>query len=155
MNAAFAELTSALDPAFRRLMAMDPCKPLGLPPVTPAAGVYVLTEGQKHLYVGRSNRLKKRLSNHCRESATEKMAAFAFRLAREATGLTKATYRPEGSRKELMKNPIFLEAFEAAKARIRSMDVRVVEEAHPVRQCLLEVYVAVSLATPYNDFDTH
>lgn len=154
MNPEFSALTSGLDPAFRRLMEEKPQKPLKLA-APPEAGVYVLSEAAKHLYVGRSNRLKKRLSNHCREGATERMAAFAFRLAREATGLTKATYRPEGSRKELMKNPAFMRAFEKAKARIRAMDVRLVEEPHPIRQCLLEVYVAVSLGTPYNDFDTH
>jgi hypothetical protein len=35
------------------------------------------------------------------------------------------------------------------------MDLRFVEESDPVRQTLLEVYVAVVLATPYNDFDNH
>jgi hypothetical protein len=35
------------------------------------------------------------------------------------------------------------------------MDYRYVEEADPVRQCLLEVYCAAVLATPYNDFDNH
>ena len=54
-----------------------------------------------------------------------------------------------------MRDPEFVRAFESAKARIRAMDVRFVEEIHPVRQCLLEVYVAVALGTHYNDFDTH
>jgi hypothetical protein len=35
------------------------------------------------------------------------------------------------------------------------MDVRVVEETEPLRQALLEMYVAVSLNTPHNDFDFH
>lgn len=83
------------------------------------------------------------------------MAAFAFRLAREATGQTRATYKKEGSRPALMKDPAFVAAFHAAKARIRQMDVRFVEERDPVRQAILEVYVAVVLNTPYNDFDTH
>ena len=83
------------------------------------------------------------------------MAAFAFRLARETTGRIQATYRTEGSRKDLMKDPVFVRAFDNAKARIRTMEVRFVEETHPLRQCLLEVYVAVALDTPYNDFDNH
>ena len=35
------------------------------------------------------------------------------------------------------------------------MDLRFVDEADPIRQALLEIYVAVVLGTPYNDFDTH
>jgi len=49
----------------------------------------------------------------------------------------------------------FLQAFNEAKARIRNMDVRFVEEADPVRHALLEIYVLVVLQTPYNDFDNH
>lgn len=35
------------------------------------------------------------------------------------------------------------------------MDVRFVGEEHPVRQCLLEVYVATAVKARYNDFDCH
>jgi hypothetical protein len=35
------------------------------------------------------------------------------------------------------------------------MDVRFVEEPDPICQALLEIYSAVALQTPYNDFDTH
>lgn len=84
------------------------------------------------------------------------MAAFAFRLAREATGSLVATYKKgEGSRSHLMEDEAFVGAFVAAKERIRAMDLRYVDEADPVRQALLEIYVSVVLATPYNDFDTH
>jgi len=54
-----------------------------------------------------------------------------------------------------MKDPVFLAAFQQAKARIAQMDVRYVEEADPIRQCLFEIYVAVTLGTPHNDFDNH
>lgn len=155
MHKRFATVVAQLDPSFRQLLAMRPSKPLALPPEVPTAGIYLLSEGRRHLYVGRSNRVRKRLRNHCRPSATYKMAAFAFRLAREATGRLKATYKPEGSRADLMKDPAFVHAFDAAKARIREMDVRFLAEADPVRQAILEVYVAVVLRTPYNDFDTH
>jgi hypothetical protein len=83
------------------------------------------------------------------------MAAFAFRLAREQTGNLKASYKPEGSRADLMRDPAFVTAFETAKARIRNMDTRFVSEPQPVRQALLEIYAAIALETPYNDFDTH
>ena len=35
------------------------------------------------------------------------------------------------------------------------MKIRFVEETDPVRQALLEIYVATVLETPYNDFDNH
>jgi hypothetical protein len=84
------------------------------------------------------------------------MAAFAFRIARVGTGNVKAAYKKgELSRSGLVWNPGFAMAFAEAKARIRDMDVRYVEEADPVRQALLEVYVALALETPFNDFDNH
>jgi hypothetical protein len=77
-------------------------------------------------------------------------------MARHETGQLKATYTSgPGSRKSLASDPIFGLAFEAAKARVRSMEFRWVEEPDPLKQCLLEVYAAVVLATPFNDFDNH
>jgi len=35
------------------------------------------------------------------------------------------------------------------------MTIRVVEEADPLRQALLEMYVAIALDAKYNDFDNH
>lgn len=134
---------------------MDPVTTDSLLERMPKAGIYLFSEGARHLYVGRSNDIRRRLGRHSRPGATHRMAAFAFRLAREATGHIQATYRKEGSRSALMKDPVFRSAFEAAKARIRRMDRRFVEESDPVRQAILEVYVAVALQTPYNDFDTH
>jgi hypothetical protein len=83
------------------------------------------------------------------------MASFAFRLAREETGFLKATYKKEGSRSFLIADSTFKTAFDSAKERIRSMQIRFVAEPDPVRQTLLEVYVAVTLQTPYNDFANH
>ena len=52
-------------------------------------------------------------------------------------------------------DPAFADAFTAAKARVRAMQVRYVEETDPHRQALLEMYASIVLATPYNDFNTH
>jgi len=92
---------------------------------------------------------------HARPGATQGQAAFAFKLAREMTNNKEASYKPEGSRKELMKDPIFQLAFKQAKDRIAKMDARYVEESNQLRQCLLEIYVTFVLQTQYNDFDTH
>jgi hypothetical protein len=54
-----------------------------------------------------------------------------------------------------MLNPLFAGAFMAAKERIRGMDYRYVEETDQNQQALLEIYCAVVLGTPYNDFGTH
>ena len=54
-----------------------------------------------------------------------------------------------------MEDKNFVAAFDSAKVRIRAMNLRFVEESNPVRQALLEIYVAVVLNTPHNDFDNH
>lgn len=51
--------------------------------------------------------------------------------------------------------PDYADAFSKAKARIRNMDYRFVEENYQMRQALLEAYVCIALETPYNDFNTH
>jgi hypothetical protein len=151
----FATHTEGLDNSLQRLLAMAPVKPGQLLGELPAAGVYLYSEGKRDLYVGRSNNLRRRMQRHGRPGATYKQAAFAFRLAREATGRIKASYKPEGSRARLIADPQFLAAFTKAKERIFCMDLRFVAEADPVRQALLEIYVAIVLGTPYNDFDNH
>ncbi len=84
------------------------------------------------------------------------MAAFAFKLAREATGNMIASYRTgENSRSGLMLKPEFLTAFIAAKARIRAMDFRFVEETDHNAQALLEIYCTLALGARHNDFNSH
>jgi len=82
------------------------------------------SDGQRHLYVGRTNRLRQRLQNHCRPSGTHFTATFAFRIARQDTGRVKATYSKAGSREALTSDPEFAEAFEGAKRRVAKMDIR-------------------------------
>lgn len=138
------------------MLATPPFVLMKLPKALPKRGIYVLSEEEKFLYVGRSNFMRKRIRKHCRPSASHRMAAFAFRLAREKTKNPKASYvKGPTSRAGLATNPAFLTAFQDAKKRIKSMDVRVIEEADPICQALLEIYVSVVLKTPYNDFDNH
>jgi predicted GIY-YIG superfamily endonuclease len=141
----FIPYLESLHSKFESLLSMQPVTPLTLPKIMCKQGVYLLSEGDSHLYVGRSNGIKKRIGRHCRPGATHRMAAFAFRLAREVAG----------SRAALMEDVKFLQAFNEAKARIRNMNVRFVEETDPIKQALLEIYVSVVLQTPYNDFDNH
>lgn len=155
MQETFRRFVDALEPIYQQLISMEPVALGFLPTWIPGSGIYLFSEGDRYLYVGRSRTLRKRLQLHARDSSGQGQAAFAFRLAREQTGFTDASYQPEGSRHDLELLPRFKVAFAAAKNRIRKMDIRFVEETDPTRQALLEIYVAVSLKTPYNDFDTH
>ncbi|MCX6831816.1 MAG: GIY-YIG nuclease family protein [candidate division Zixibacteria bacterium] len=155
MNGHFLEAIGSLEPSFQRLLAMAPVTPVSLPQSMPASGIYLLSENNRHLYVGRTRNIRARIAGHSRPGATHGTAAFAFRLAREVTGNLAATYRKKGSRADLMESPEFSLAFDEAKKRILAMDLRFVEENDPVRQAVLEIYVAVSLQTLHNDFDTH
>ena len=156
MNKRFIPYVEHLEPKLRTLLAMKPCTPATLPRIMCERGIYLLSDGKKHLYVGRSNKIRKRIGRHCLPGATHRMAAFAFRLAREATGNLKATYKKgNGSRSALMEDERFAAAFSLAKAKIRTMKLRYVEEVDPTKQALLEIYASVVLRTPYNDFDTH
>lgn len=138
-----------------RLLGAEAATTATLPKGMPLSGIYLFSEEAKHLYVGRSNRLRARIRRHGVEASRHNVAAFAFRLAREAMGYTLATYRTEGSRHQLVEDSAFAEAFLRAKARIREMAVRYVEETDQITQALLEMYVAIVLGTPYNDFETH
>lgn len=41
------------------------------------------------------------------------------------------------------------------KARLCALTIRTIAEADGNRQALLEIYVAIALGTPYNDFNNH
>ncbi len=155
MDARFRELIDSLEPQFRQLVAMTPVKYGSLPRQIPSRGIYLFSDGQRHLYVGRTNRLRQRLQNHCLLSGTHFTATFAFRIARQDTGRVRATYSKAGSREALTSDPKFAKAFEAAKRRVAAMDIRFVEEPDATRQALLEIYAATVLGTPYNDFENH
>jgi len=156
MDAKFAGLVDQLAPKFAIFLAKQPVRNGQLPRGMPSSGIYLFSENGRHLYVGRSNNLRRRYGLHCRPSAEGGQASFAFLLAREATGKTKAPYRSgEDSRAGLMLSSEFGDAFRDAKLRIREMDYRFVEEADQNRQALLEIYCAVVLPTHYNDFGTH
>lgn len=155
MNPVFKRYIDSLEPSFKQLLNMEPVSVASLPSNMPNAGIYLFSEGTNHLYVGRTNSIRKRLQNHCRPSSGHNKATFAFRLTRLLTGNTQATYSAQGSRASLEQDPTFNALFLEQKQRIRQMDVRFVSEPDPMRQALLEMYASVSLSTPHNDFDNH
>jgi hypothetical protein len=143
MDSRFAGLVETLAPKLETLLAMEPLRFGQFPKVMAQSGVYLFSEGQNHLYVGRSNVLRKRYQRHFR---THRSAAFAFLIARQETDRRTASYKKgDESREGLMKHSAFAAAFAAAKHRMRDMDYRYVEERDQVRQALLEIYCAVVL----------
>jgi len=155
MDSQFREYVESLHPAFEALLAMRPVKVSTLPKNLPLKCIYLFSEGTSHLYVGRTGNFRNRMRQHSIAGSQHNQAVLAFKLAREKTGNLKAKYNVKGSRAALQVDPLFGPVFVEAKARVRKMDLRFVEEQDPLRQTLLEVYVAVVLKTPYNDFDTH
>lgn len=155
MHPKFQGLVEGLHASFERLIAMEPH--VGVPPPTdmPVSGIYLFSDGDAPLYVGRSNRMRKRYFLHTRDGSRHNQASFAVRLVGEALKLPGPTYTKESSRKVLAGTEDFIREFALAKSRVRSMNYRYVEELDQTKQALLEIYVAVVLGTPYNDFGTH
>lgn len=61
MDAKVVEHVESQPPKLERLLAMPPVKPGQLPRQMPTAGVYLLSEGGRDLYVGRSNDIRGRI----------------------------------------------------------------------------------------------
>jgi hypothetical protein len=155
MNIIFKEIIDSLDPKYQALLKMNPVKMSNLPKEMPKEGIFLFSEGDRYLYVGRSNNIRRRLQIHSRNSGTHNQTTFAFRISRENTGQTKASYSSSGSRLSLQNEDKFGKDFASVKMRVSQMDIRFVEETDSVRQALLEIYVATVLKTPYNDFHNH
>jgi hypothetical protein len=155
MNEQFLAVIESLELKFQQLLAMSPIRYSSLPRQLPSRAIYLFSEAGVYLYVGRTNKLRERLRGHCIPGSTHYSATFAFRIARKATGMNRATYSPASSRAILVNDPVFGPAFTDAKRRVAEMDIRFVEETDPVKQALLEIYAATVLSTPYNDFENH
>lgn len=155
MDEGFRLYVESLHDAFERLKSMKPVTAATLPKILPNESIYLFSENGRHLYVGRTRKLRQRMRNHCGSTSEHNQAVFAFKLAREITGKMAASYTAEGSRKNLLTDEEFSKAFIECKSRVRSMELRFVGERDPLRQALLEIYVAFVLKTPYNDFDTN
>ncbi len=151
----FVKYVNSLHPSFERLMNMLPVRIGELRAPLPEKCVYLFSENGQPLYVGRTNHFRQRMRQHSIEAAQHNQAVFAFRLARFETGKTVAGYTGPTSRRALLDDQIFADAFRRAKAQIRGMELRFVEEDDPLKQALLEIYAAVVLKTPHNDFETH
>jgi predicted GIY-YIG superfamily endonuclease len=154
MRQAFKSFISDVEQQYERLLSCHPFPCASLPrQLAKTKGIYLFSENEVPLYVGRTNDLRRRLQNHTRRS--HNTATFAFLLARQATGRQR-TYQPVGSRADLLKNDAaFAAAFDAALMRVKKMNVQVVREDDPIKQALLEIYAAFVSGAKHNDFDNH
>jgi hypothetical protein len=155
LNERFRSFVERMHPSFERLLACPPVTAASLPTDAPASAVYLFSEGGRHLYVGRTRTLKQRMGQQSYPGSQQNQAVFAFKLACETCGKPRVKYRSGKGRAEFAADPEVIDAFTRAKARVRAMELRYVDETEPTRQALLEIYVSVALETPYNDFNTH
>lgn len=152
MPSDFAQHLRAVKLGYGRLLRCRPVPINEVPRETPSHAIYLLRENGVPIYVGRTNNLRARLRGHC--SGKHEKAALAFRLAREETN-RRATYKKAGSRAALVRDRAFADAFRRQSERVRRMTVQYVVEPDPIRQTLLEVYAATTLATAHNSFENH
>ena len=126
-------------------------------------GIYVFYEDEKPMYVGRSDRLKQRLSQHGLPSSGHNSASFAFNIARldylneknrAETDDAKDVIR-QMDRNELANDSEFKGLFSKARQRVRDMGIRVVEIQDAIEQTIFEVYAHMKLGTSFNSFENH
>lgn len=155
MDPRFSALVDTLAPKLASLLAMQPITDGRLPPDMPLRGIYLFTKAGRHLYVGRSNNLKRRYKLHTLPGSQQNQASFAYRIACESMNQQPALYQADGGRRAHSLLPEFIEKFALAKATVRDMEFRFVEQTDQTYQAVLEIYAAVVLNTPYNDFSNH
>ncbi len=81
MHPRFLEKVEGLHASYEKLIAMTPHAGTLPPTNIPVGGVYLFSEGDEPLYVGRSNRLRERYFLHTRNGSRHNQASFAFRIA--------------------------------------------------------------------------
>jgi hypothetical protein len=145
----------ALDKSFRRLRNTRAVKVSRLPTDRPTPGLPVLRRRKSS-----PRRTERQGTAETRPPPLAVERQTQQRIFRPSARLRKGGCEhadaPSGSiRADLERDPRSARALADAKLRIKPTDVRHAEERHPVRQALLEIYVATALRTPYNDFDTH
>jgi hypothetical protein len=150
----FSGIVEMMPKYLETLLSMQPTKSSQLTSDARTKGIYLFLEHDRPLYLGRSNNMYERIAQHRRPSSPTNQAAFAVLIARQKTG-RKATYKPEGSRKALVDDPVFNEAFQRAKRRIAEMDVQFVEITDAMSQAVFEIFASDALRTPFNSWENH
>jgi len=120
----------------------------------PLKGIYVFYEDNVPIYVGRTNRIRKRIKEHGQMCSGHNKAPFAFNLAKKEAIVLGIELTV--TRDMLNQDTAFVVLFLNAKKRVSNMSLRVVEIHDPIVQTLFEVYASMELKTnEYNSFENH
>jgi len=148
----FTKLVKAAPKLLKRLQAAERHLMIDLSDVPAVPGIYLLSEGDRPMYVGQSRNVRSRLRRHQRENAGSEEASYAFSLARREA--RQAGHPIPKSRRACQDDPLFAELFSAARRRVGRMHVQVIELPSPIDRTLFEVYASLALETD-NTFETH
>ena len=148
----FDEAVNRMPQLFNQLMLCEPLEMKARADWKGLHAIYVFYDADGNpCHTGRTRNLQGRVRAHTANSHNS--ASFAFKLARQALDL-KATYRPEGSRANLMQDPTFKAEFDRQREQIGQMRLRYVEIDCPIEQHLFELYAALRLGTSVSEFTT-
>src|SRR2546423_153783 len=125
MDPKFARAVESLVPSVERLCTASAEEIRRVPSSTRIKAVYVFSENNAFLYVGRSNHIRRRYSQHTNPGSRLHDAPFAVQLARQALGIDREYSGPR-VRKGLSNDPAFRSAFTQAKRWILAMEFRFV-----------------------------
>lgn len=150
MNPVFGKHVSRVVELFHQLNSGNTYGFLDKFPTRP--GIYLFLEDGTPERIGRTNNLSQRLKNHLRQDHGS--AAYAFKRARQKLGL-RPTYRKGSSRKDLQRDPAFVEIFRAEIERLKSLSVKYVVVEDTAEQYLLEIYSAIEYGFDLDEFGNH
>jgi hypothetical protein len=111
-------------------------------------GIYIFFKGEDAIYVGISQKIVQRIQQHVK-GRSHYSASFAFRIAKEHYD------RIEDEALKTRDSLDFDTYCVPVQLLLREMDVAILPIEDPTTRYLFEVYCAVTLGTPYNDFETH
>lgn len=142
----WAALAARLPGLLSQLCEAEPIR-RDVPGSVPAKpGVYLFTEADRHVYVGQTRNLRRRLTQHAGKWARQNQATFAFGRAR-LEAMDHPALNGLRTRDELAGHPDFEVLFAQARAAVGRMEARYVEVDDPELRTVFEVYASVMLGT--------
>lgn len=150
----FDEVVAQMPDLLRQLQAAPKHRVADHPKVPDAPGIYLFSEGARPVYVGQSRKLRSRLRQHVGVRNDHNQASFAFNVARRDARFAGVDIKRW--RKVLAADPEFVKHFDAARARVASMEVQYISVPDPIARTMFEMYAALALDTAeFNSFETH
>ncbi len=150
MDAKFTEIVGQMEPLLDQLLEGTAYRGDTLQNLRVRHGIYGFFEGRMPMYVGRvgstSNQpMRTRIRQH--RNGKPRTAPLPTWMVRRYLGQDDITA------KQIAED--HLPIFDQMQKRVRKMEVRVVEIEDCTIQAVFEIYSALVLETPFNDFCTH